>query len=52
MFKDRAEILRTVKANFPEAGEYEISISGFPSTLDPKSVHVSGGTGAAVVLEV
>jgi len=51
VYNDRAEVIRRVEVEL-EKGQYALSITGVSSELTPNSVHVSGGTGLATILEV
>jgi len=51
VFRDRAEITRFVNVT-AQGGVQEIVIKGLPKTVKPESIHVSGGSGSATILEV
>ncbi|KAH3746278.1 mucoidy inhibitor MuiA family protein [Pelomyxa schiedti] len=51
VYNDRAEVVRLIDATL-EKGQYVVSLTGVSTALQANSVHVSGGTGAATILEV
>eukprot|EP01112_Ceratiomyxa_fruticulosa_P012776 TRINITY_DN3560_c0_g2_i1.p1 TRINITY_DN3560_c0_g2~~TRINITY_DN3560_c0_g2_i1.p1 ORF type:complete len:601 (-),score=128.45 TRINITY_DN3560_c0_g2_i1:209-2011(-) len=51
VYKNRAEVTRRVTFD-STVGTGEISIFGFPGTVDSKTIRVKGGKGNAVILEV
>eukprot|EP01098_Paradermamoeba_levis_P015140 TRINITY_DN7529_c0_g1_i1.p1 TRINITY_DN7529_c0_g1~~TRINITY_DN7529_c0_g1_i1.p1 ORF type:complete len:400 (-),score=93.08 TRINITY_DN7529_c0_g1_i1:39-1238(-) len=52
VFNDRAEIFRRLSLKIADAGVYNITVEGLPTIVDRNSIHISGGQGAAVILEV
>eukprot|EP00727_Mastigamoeba_balamuthi_P000798 m51a1_g10715 hypothetical protein (1221) ;mRNA; r:207202-214506 len=52
VFNDRAEVVRTVSVDAQQPGTYEVRLQGLTQRVDRSSVHVSGGQGHAVILEV
>lgn len=52
VYADRAEVVRTVRFELGGAGLYDVEVKGLSVHVDERSVHVSGGAGAAVILEV
>jgi len=52
VFTDRAEVVRNVKLDVSAPGYYDITVEGLTKCAIEDSVHVSGGIGAATILEV
>eukprot|EP00727_Mastigamoeba_balamuthi_P000799 m51a1_g10716 hypothetical protein (565) ;mRNA; r:214864-218789 len=52
VFNDRAEVVRTVSVDAQQPGTYEVRLRGLTQRVEEESVHVSGGQGHAVILEV
>jgi len=52
LYSDRCEITRAVEHEFDAPGLYDICIEGMSASMDKDTLRVSGGVGAATVLEV
>eukprot|EP00727_Mastigamoeba_balamuthi_P001529 m51a1_g11373 hypothetical protein (584) ;mRNA; f:18980-20916 len=52
VYSDRAEVVRTLTVVDAQPGTYEVTLRGLTRQVDPNSLHVSGGQGHAVILEV
>jgi len=52
VFCDSAQIVRNVKVTFDAPGLHDVIIEGLTQHTKQESLHVSGGVGAATVLEV
>ena len=52
VYGDRAEIVRNIAFDITSPGPMEVSVDGLSTRVDNNSVHVSGGQGNAVILEV
>jgi len=53
VYTNRAEVTRLIEVENIQAGPHEIVIKGLqPSSVEESSIRVSGGTGAATILEV
>lgn len=52
VYSDRAEVVRNVAFDIASAGPLEVIVDGLSTRIDANSVHVSGGQGNAVILEV
>lgn len=50
VYKDRAELTRTVNVEIPQQGPQDIVVFGLSASVQENSIHVAG-TGDAVILE-